>query len=458
MSSIFDNDSYLERLQKVIPGGAHTYSKGSDQYPSNAPVILSHGKGAYVFDLEGNKFLDYGMGLKSVILGYDYEPVSSAAIAAIKQGNNLSKPSLIELIAAERFISLLPSAQMVKFAKNGSNATTAAIKMARAFNGKKYVCVPRQQPFFSFDDWFIGSTPIKKGIPAENTSLTLKFDYNNIKSLQALFDEYPGEISAVILEPATHLSPCPAVCEAKVNFREDCGKCVNREDNFLVKVKNVCQANEVVLIFDEMRTGFRWDLGGAQRLFGVEPDLSTFGKAIANGFSLAALAGKREIMELAGINKLGEERTFLLSSTHGAEMSSLAAFMATAEICQDKDVSTHLWKYGSRLKHMINSTALEYGIESYVIAEGPDVSFELATKDSSCNESNKFETLFLQEMARNRVLMTFIAPSFSHQETEFEITANAVEKTMHIYSEALNFGVEKYLFGDPVQPVFRKYN
>jgi glutamate-1-semialdehyde 2,1-aminomutase len=458
MSQKSDEGSYLERLQKAIPGGAHTYSKGSDQYPSNAPVILSHGKGAYVFDLEGKKFLDYGMGLKSVILGYDFDPVSTAAISAIRQGNNLSKPSLVELNAAEKFISLLTSAEMVKFAKNGSNVTTAAIKMARAFNGKKFVCVPKQQPFFSFDDWFIGSTPITKGIPSENVLLTLRFDYNNLESLQSLFDQHPGEISAVILEPATNLSPCPTICEKKEILIPDCRSCLNYEDNFLVKTKKLCAKNEAVLIFDEMRTGFRWHIGGAQQIFGVEPDLSTFGKAIANGFSLAALAGKREIMELAGINKLGEERTFLLSSTHGAEMSSLAAFMATAEICATENVSGHLWEYGNKFKQLINSTAKSFGLASHISAEGPDVSFELVTRDETLAESNNYKTLFLQEMARNQVLMTFIAPSFSHRETEFEITSTAIIKTMQIYSEALNFGVDKYLNGDSIKPVFRKYN
>jgi glutamate-1-semialdehyde 2,1-aminomutase len=247
MSRESGETSYLQRLQNVIPGGAHTYSKGADQYPGNAPVILSHGKGAYVFDKDGNKFLDYGMGLKSVILGYDYDPVSLAAIAAIRQGNNLSKPSLVELNAAEKFVSLLPSAEMVKFAKNGSNVTTAAIKMARAFNGKKYVCVPRQQPFFSFDDWFIGSTPITKGIPSENVSLTLRFDYNDIQSLQLLFDQYPGQISAIMLEPATHLSPCPTICDKKGKLSLDCRPCSNRDDNFLVQVKKLCEKNKTIL-------------------------------------------------------------------------------------------------------------------------------------------------------------------------------------------------------------------
>jgi glutamate-1-semialdehyde 2,1-aminomutase len=458
MDKKVSNAQYLERLQRVIPGGAHTYSKGSDQYPENAPAILSHGKGAYVFDINGNKFLDYGMGLKSVILGYDYDYVSNAAIKAIRQGNNLSKPSLIELEAAEKIISIIPNAEMVKFAKNGSNVTTAAIKMSRAFNGKKYVCVPRQQPFFSFDDWFIGSTPVTKGIPNENTSLTLKFDYNDIYSLQILFDMYPNQISAVMLEPATHLTPCIVSCKDYKNLDIGCSSCANKDDNFLVKVKSLCEKNNTLLIFDEMRTGFRWDIGGAQQVFGVVPHLSTFGKAIANGFSLSALVGKREIMELAGINDLGAERTFLLSSTHGAEMGPLAAFIATAETCVQNNVSKHLWEYGNKLRDIFNELSKQLNILDNVFALGPGVSFEIVAKDTGLVESLAFKTLFLQEMCKSKVLMTFIAPSYSHNEIEFELTAAAMQKTLHVYSDALNYGVENYLSSKLIKPVFRKYN
>jgi glutamate-1-semialdehyde 2,1-aminomutase len=281
---------------------------------------------------------------------------------------------------------------------------------------------------------------------------------NDIQSLQLLFDQYPGQISAIMLEPATHLSPCPTICDTKGELSTDCRPCSNRDDNFLVQVKKLCEKNKTILIFDEMRTGFRWHVGGAQQIFGVEPDLSTFGKAIANGFSLAALVGKREIMELAGIDKPGSERTFLLSSTHGAEMSSLAAFMATAEICETENVSGHLWDYGSKLKQLINSMARSYGLDSHISAEGPEVSFELITRDETLTDSKGYKTLFLQEMARNQVLMTFIAPSFSHTEAELEITSAAVEKTMKIYSESLSFGLNNYLSGDSIKPVFRKYN
>jgi len=452
------NRDFLDRLENSIPGGAHTYSKGSDQYPENAPSILSHGSGAYVFDLDGNKYLDYGMGLKSVVLGYNYKKVSKAATKALKLGNNLSKPSLIELEAAEKMISLIPGAEMVKFAKNGSNVTTAAVKMARAYNKRKYVCVPRQQPFFSFDDWFIGSTQLQRGVPEEHSSLTLKFDFNDIGSLKDLFELHPGEISAVILEPSTHISPCPIICEKANTDSQVCVICPNLAENFLTQVERICKQNGAVLIFDEMRTGFRWDIGGAQKYFGIKPDLSTFGKAIANGFSLAALVGKKDIMGLAGIKDSGVERTFLLSSTHGAEMSSLGAFLATARIFETEQVSSHLWSYGAKLKKIINTASEELGIEAYFYATGPDICFELVSNDNDMKDSSSYKTLFLQEMVRNGVLMTFIAPSFSHKEKELDITYYAVKNALKIYADALNFGIEKHLVGKTTKPVFRKYN
>ena len=179
-----ENNNYKEALTKIIPGGAHTYSRGDDQYPSNAPSILERGKGAYVWDPSGNRYLDYGMALRAVTLGYANERVNKAAFREIEKGVNLTRATTIELEAAQAMVDLIPSAEMVKFAKNGSNVTSAAVKIARAYTGRKFVCVPRQQPFFSFDDWFIGTTPMKRGIPSEHYSTTLLFDYNDIGSLQ----------------------------------------------------------------------------------------------------------------------------------------------------------------------------------------------------------------------------------------------------------------------------------
>ena len=271
------NEEYKTRLHKVIPGGAHTYSRGDDQYPSNAPAILERGKGAYVWDAEGNKFLDYGMGLRSITVGYDYDEISDAAIAEIKKGNNLTRASLTELNAAELMISLFPWAQMVKFGKNGSTVTTAAIKLSRAYTGRKHVAMCAEHPFFTYDDWFIGTTPMDKGIPQESKSFSHRFHYNDITSLEKIFNENPGQLACVILEPAIFHSPC-AECGKNMLEKPHCKTCGNKEKNFLHQVKALCKKNGAVFILDEMITGFRWDLQGAMKLYDIEPDLATFGK------------------------------------------------------------------------------------------------------------------------------------------------------------------------------------
>jgi len=188
-NSLSDFELTRERLHRVIPGGAHTYSRGDDQFPSIAPPILSHGKGAYVWDTQGNRYLDYGMALRAVTLGYADPRVNAAAVVQIEKGVNLTRASEIELAAAELICDLIPCAEMVKFAKNGSNVTTAAVKIARAYTGRSLVCVPRQHPFFSFDDWFIGVTAVKRGVLSEQAATTLLFDYNDLDSLKALFDQ-----------------------------------------------------------------------------------------------------------------------------------------------------------------------------------------------------------------------------------------------------------------------------
>jgi glutamate-1-semialdehyde 2,1-aminomutase len=440
--------NYQDRLLQVIPGGAHTYSRGFDQFPSNAPQILERGDGAYVWDPEGRRYLDYGMALRAVTLGYAYPSVAQAASREIIKGNNLSRASTTELEAAELIVDLIPGADMVKFAKNGSNVTTAAAKVARAYTGRPYICVPRQHPFFSFDDWFIGSTMLTRGIPEQHASTTLVFDYGDILSLQALFDAHPGQIAGVMLEPATTLLPCTSGCMNPLSYENPCHSCLHSRDSFLHKVQAICRNNEALFILDEMITGFRWHLQGAQTYFGVEPDLSTFGKGMANGFSVAALVGRREIMNVGSISEVGAERTFLLSTTHGGEMSSLRAFIETVKVYKEKDVCRHLWHYGEKLRYGLLELAKEFGISDRFGIDGPPIAMNYVTRDASGAISLDFRTLFAQEMARNGVLMSWIAVSLSHGDAELQMTLDA----------ARNDGIGKYLQGPSVKPVFRKYN
>ncbi len=455
----FMNKSYSEKLNSLIPGGAHTYSRGDDQYPSNAPAILESGKGAYVWSPDGRKFLDYGMALRAVTLGYANERVNNAAIREINKGVNLTRASTIELEAAQAMVDLIPGADMVKFAKNGSNVTSAAVKIARSYTGRKYVCVPRQQPFFSFDDWFIGVTKMNKGIPFEHHSTTLVFDYNDISSLEELFLEYKDQIAAVILEPATTLNPCQNLnCSSVCDLTKTCGVCPNNNNNFLKLVQNLCKKEGTLFIIDEMITGFRWHLQGAQTYFGIEPDLSTFGKGMANGFSVAALVGKKEIMDAGSINKLGSERTFLISTTHGGEMSGMGALIETISIYKEQEVIKHLWEYGKKMFDGINKISKQLGLLDYFYMDGGYVSMNYVTKNKNGEISMAFRTLFAQEMINNGVLIPWIAPSFSHGDLELNITLEAVEKSLRIYKMALENEISQFLIGPEIKPVFRKFN
>ncbi|MGZ4090241.1 MAG: glutamate-1-semialdehyde 2,1-aminomutase [Bacteroidia bacterium] len=429
--------SYREQLHTVIPGGAHTYSRGDDQFPSNAPAILERGEGAYVFDPAGNKYLDYGMGLRSVNIGYGNKEVADACYQEILKGNNLTRPSLTELKAAQLLVDLIPSVDMVKFAKHGSTVTSAAVKLARAFTGRSYIAIPSEHPFFSYDDWFIGATVMNKGVPKEISHLTLKFNYNNIESLQALFNAHQGKIAAVMLEAATTVGP---------------------EHDFLHQVKKLCHENGAVFILDEMITGFRWSLQGAQNYFNIEPDLCTFGKAMANGFAVAALCGRKEIMKLVSIQEASQERVFLTSTTHGAEMSALGAFIKTIEIIKRDDIINHFWTYGQKLIDGLNRLGKDAGIEEYFYAEGYACSPNYVTKDTERKASLAFRTLFSQEMIRNGVLMPYIAISYAHQQTELEVTLKAAKKAIAVYKNALEKGIEKYLQSNIIKPVFRQYN
>ncbi|MGB3947104.1 MAG: glutamate-1-semialdehyde 2,1-aminomutase [Bacteroidia bacterium] len=434
---MISNSEYRNRLHKIIPGGAHTYSRGDDQFPANAPVILERGEGAFVYAPDGAKYLDYGMGLRSVNIGYGNKEIANAVYEEMLKGNNLTRASLTELKAAELLAEIIPSVEMVKFAKHGSSVTSAAMKLARAYTGRKYIAVPAEQPFFSFDDWFIGSTVIQRGVPEEIQNLTLKFNYNNIDSLCVLFDKYPNQIAGVMLEAATTVGP---------------------ENNFLHELQALCKNKGTVFIIDEMVTGFRWHYQGAQTYFGLNPDLCTFGKAMANGFAVAALAGKKEIMQIGGIIEEGAERVFLTSTTHGAEMSGLGAFVKTVEILHREKVIEHFWSYGEKLKNGMNDIAKELGIYDYFFVEGYPCSPAYITKEKDLDISMAMRTLFAQEMINNGVMMPYIAISYAHQQSELDMTLSAVKNSLVIYRRALENGIESYLKSPVIKPVFRKFN
>lgn len=446
-----------KKLLKIIPGGSHTYSRGPDQYPINAPQILSKGKGVYVYDEKGKKYLDYGMGLRSVNIGYSEPKINKAAIRAIKLGNNLTRPSITELKSAELFVSLFKNVDMVKFAKNGSTAVTAAIKLARAYTKKDLVLRCLDHPFFSYDDWFIGSTNIKRGIPKSTINLTKTFKYNDISSLKEKIKKYKNKISCVVLEPSA--LECPMIKGQRgCCMKSVCERNFKNENHFLKEVAKICKENKIIFILDEMITGFRWHLGGAQSFYNVNPDISTFGKAMANGFSVSAVCGKKKYMELGSITKENEERVFLLSTTHGAEMCGLGAFIETTNFLKSEKVIQKNWKYGEKLIFEANKISKNLNLQDFFRLKGVACSPYYECLDSNKKTSLKFRTLFLQEMLKENILMPWISISYRHTDITLDKTLLALEKTLYTYKKAINNGIGKLIKGHVVKPVFRKFN
>ena len=424
------------RAHGLIPGGCHTYAKGDDQYPEKAPAFIARGQGCHVWDVDGNEFIEYGMGLRAVTLGHAYQPVLESVYRQMQLGVNFTRPANVELEAAETVLEVIDGADMVKFAKNGSDVTTAAMKLARAYTGRDLIAICKDQPFFSADDWFIGTTEMKSGIPKQVSDLTLQFRYNDLATLSEIFTQYPGRIAGVILEAEAGDLPHPG---------------------FLTGIKLLCERAGAVLIFDEMITGFRWHLGGAQKFHGVVPHLSTFGKAMGNGFAVSALAGKREIMQLGGLHH-DRDRVFLLSTTHGAETHSLAAAIETIQVYREQNVVGFLWQQGQLLRRLVDQSIANSRLEGFFELRGRPCNLVFVTRDENRNPSQTFRTLFMQEMIRRGVIAPSFVVSFSHSDRDIEQTAEAVSEALVVYRKALDEGVEKYLEGRPVKPVFRKRN
>lgn len=424
------------KAHRLIPGGSHTYAKGDDQYPVQAPGFMVKGKGCHVWDLDGNEFIEYGMGLRSVTLGHAFDPVVEAAYKQMQLGTNFSRPAKLEVDLAEAMLGLIDGADMAKFAKNGSDVTTAAVKLARAYTGRDLVAICSDHPFFSVDDWFIGTTELNAGIPDAISRMTLLFRYNDLDSLRQLFDQHPNQIACVVLEPETAVPPAPG---------------------YLAQLKQLCEERGAVLVFDETITGFRWHLSGAQKFHGVVPHLSVFGKGMGNGFAIAALLGKRDIMRLGGLDH-DQPRVFLLSTTHGAESHGLAASLETIRVYEERHVVEVLWKQGARLQALVDRSIDENQLQGYFGLIGRPCNLSFVTRDQEKRRSQPFRTLFMQELIRGGVIGPSFVVSFSHSDADIDRTGEVVHESLKVYRKALDEGVEKYLEGRPVKPVYRKFN
>jgi glutamate-1-semialdehyde 2,1-aminomutase len=325
---------------------------------------------------------------------------------------------------------------MVKFAKNGSDAVSAGVRLARAYTTRDYVAVCGDQPFFSVDDWFIGRTPVNAGVPSAIANLTLSFRYNSLESLEELFRTHPGQIALIVLEAETTHEPAPG---------------------YLSEMIELCHANGALVLFDEMITGFRWHNAGACGFYGVQPDLVTYGKALGNGFAVSALVGKREVMRLGGLHH-DQPRVFLLSTTHGAEYPALAAAMAVMRTYRDEPVIGTLWSQGQRLANGVRRIAAELGIGAHFEIVGRPCNLVYVTRDSEGKPSQAFRTLFLRETLMRGLLMPSMVVSYAHTDDIIDTVIDRVGEALLVYKRALEGGIDTYLSTRPVKPVMRRFN
>ncbi|MBX7050603.1 MAG: glutamate-1-semialdehyde 2,1-aminomutase [Flavobacteriales bacterium] len=431
------SDEYRNTIHDLIPGGAHTYSKGDDQFPLLSPAAITHGKGSHVWDVDGNEYIECLSGLASISLGHAYEPVIDRVAAELKKGNNFSRPSIIEKEIAERFLANVGVHDMIKFAKNGSVVTTAAVKLARAYTGRKLVARPAEHPFYSYDDWFIGSTDVKSGIPNDISNLTVTYKADDLESLRQLFDQYPDQIACVISEPE------------KFNVLPE---------NYLKDAIDLAHKNGALWIMDEMITGYKTAFPGSYAKYQVVPDMITWGKGIANGFSFCCMTGKKEVMELGGIRKAGHEKLFLVSTTHGGETCSIAAALATMDVFEQNDVIGYNQTLGQKFidgsKDVIASNGLSHSIKNMQF----NWHASLGYFDQEGNNSFGLRTLFHQELiARGVLFQGIFCPHYSHTEEDVQHILDAMNDSCAVYKKGLEEGYDKYLVGEPIKPVFRKY-
>jgi glutamate-1-semialdehyde 2,1-aminomutase/spore coat polysaccharide biosynthesis protein SpsF len=429
--SLSNSFSYWNRALKVIPTGTQVFSKGPDTYVKGVyPIYLRGGKGSHVFDVDGNEYIDYICGLGSIILGYGYPAVVDAIKKQTEEATNLSLLHPLEVEVAELLVDTIPCAEMVRYSKTGSDICSLAVRVARAYTGRERVAYCG---YHGCQEWFAASPKIqasryKKGCLEILKGLVHPFEYNSIDSLKQLFERYPDQIAAVIMEPTT------GVEEPK--------------NNFLGDVKQITHQNGAVLIFDEIVTGFRFSLGGAQEFFDVIPDLACFGKAVANGMPLSILVGKAEVM------KVLEEVFF--STTFGGEMLSLAAAKATINELRERPVIQHIWAQGRKLSDSFGKLARENNLQAEMVGYPPINKIRFL--DSEGHESKEVLSLFLQEAVKRGILFGFSALTmYAHEEDDLERTIQACDESMKIVKTAIEEKrVINYLEGEVVKPVFER--
>jgi glutamate-1-semialdehyde 2,1-aminomutase len=424
LPNISQSEDLYKRSEGLIPGFTQTLAKGPTQYVHGvAPIYLQKGKGCRVWDVDGNEYLDFNAAIGPLSLGYCYDRVDNAIKQQLESGISFSLPHSLEVEAAELLRKVLPSAEAIRFAKTGAEATAAAVRLARAYTSReKVLCCG----YHGWHDWYIGLTSRNKGVPKSTADLTQSFTYNDLDSVKELLDE---DTACVILEPMIFDWP---------------------QDYFLEGLQELCSANGTLLIFDEMWTGFRWALGGAQEFFKIKADLACYSKAVANGMPIAVLAGRRKIMDL-----LADEVFFY--STFGGETLSLAALIATVNELRDRNVPDWLARRGDKLLKGYNQIAAEQGMHEITHCKGHP-SRALVVFEAPGHESLLMKSLVQQELIRRGILWSgFHNLSYTHNDSVIDQLLEAYSEVLPLLKKALEEGnLEKYIKGKPVQPVFRK--
>lgn len=421
-----ESRSWLERSLRVIPSGAQTFSKKHTQYVQGAaPVFLQSGKGCRVVDVDGNTYVDYVQGLLPNILGYAHSEVNAAVTDQLARGHSFSLPHPLEVQLAERLTKIIPCAEMVRFGKNGSDATAGSVRLARAVTGRERIACCG---YHGWQDWYIGSTTRNAGVPECVKSLTHTFRYNDCSGLEDLFQKHPGEFAAVIMEP--------------FNFEEP-------KAGFLDSVRDVAHRNGALLIFDEICSGFHFGLGGAQKLFGVTPDLACFGKAMANGFPISCVVGRADIM-----------RSFdeiFFSFTFAGEVASIAAAIKVLDILESTDALAQIEANGKVLQDGLRVMIEEAGLQTRIRCLGRPQWSLLKFLDGNNGEDMVLKNLFQQEAVKRGVLVIS-----THNMTAAH-DVSAVRQTLEVYAQVLKTvapwtddpNPARFLEGKMSQPVFR---
>jgi glutamate-1-semialdehyde 2,1-aminomutase len=431
------SNQYRGVVHQRIPGGAHTYSKGDDQFPELAPAAISRGKGGRVWDLDGNEYVDCGLGLGAVSLGHAYGPVIDAVSQQLALGASYSRPASIELDFANDFIDAVPGAERVKFARSGSAVTTAAVKLARAYTGRDLVAYPRNQPFFSYDDWFVGLTFCNAGVPEAIQSLSVLYDSTQPESLNDLFDAHPNKIACVITEPQD---------------------AVPVDSGAIQEVERIARHHGALFILDEMVTGYRGGMPGLGSSLSLEPDLATWGKSIGNGFSVCALTGRADVMDLGGIVQQHSPRVFLISTTHGGEAHTLAAGRAVLKEYQKHDVIGHQWSVVKAVNDAFVSSVSRHGLESNIEVYSSGWRLICVCKEDGV-VSAALRTLLLQEMIGRGVLFAgYFLPCFTHNVQDVKEITQAFDAACEVCAQGIRSGLGTLLIGASTRPVFRRFN